>query len=86
MKIKASGEISVMRFKHKGCEMNLHCIIPPRVSGKEDDFLEPSSMSTFEFRDTCEIDVMIEALSRFRKECIDNIREWISPGKDRSLT
>ena len=74
MNIKSIGEVSVIRLKHKGTELNMECIIPA-VYG---DFPkpQPSNIALIEFTDTTEIETMIRMLERFKEDAIAAMGRW----------
>ena len=74
MNIRGYGEVSAIRLKHKGCEMNMQCVLP--VEYKEIAEVEPTAIAFLDFKDVSEIETMIHMLSAFKKACIDGMGRW----------
>lgn len=83
MKIKSNGEVSAIRLKHESLELNLELILPKMF--QNDTFTGLGNIAVLEFKDTMEIEQIIEILNRFKRECTDGLGRWRSTGKDRSL-
>ena len=75
MKINAYGNVSTIRFTHKGNQMNLECIQPCKF-GDWVDVREPGSIAFFEFTDTVEIEYLIRMLQRFKQESENAMGRW----------
>lgn len=74
MKIKGYGEVSAIRFTHKGCDMNFEHIFPAVYMGNIE--VEPSTIAFLEFKDIGEIDTLIYMLKKFKQTCIDGMGRW----------
>lgn len=74
MKINGHGDVTTIRLRHKGTEMNMQHILPEVY--KESMLNEPTDITFVEFKDINEIENMICMLERFKKECEQNIGIW----------
>ena len=74
MNIKGYGEVSAIRLKHNGCEMNMEHIMP--IVYKENATVNPSTIAFLEFKDTMEIEMMIYMLNEFKQVCIRGMGKW----------
>lgn len=74
MKINGHGEVSAMRFTHKGCNMKFEHILPAVYMGNVE--AEPSTIAFLEFKDIGEIDTMIYMLNKFKQACVDGMGRW----------
>lgn len=75
MNVKGYGEVSSIRLKHKGCDMNFQNILAAKYMDAIP--IEPSTIAFIEFKDIYEVEMMINMLKKFREGCIDGMGEWV---------
>ena len=74
MNINSYGEVSAIRFKHKGFEMNMEHILP--VVYAKGEPVNPVTIAFFEFNDMREIEMMIYMLEKLKERCNGEIGSW----------
>lgn len=75
MKIGNKGNVTSLKFTHKGLDRHFCCQIPIETWQTLDSF-KPEERIEIQFDDIRELDFMIDMLGKFRMECMDRIGLW----------
>lgn len=75
MNVKGHGEVSSIRLKHRGCDMNFQNILEAKYMDAIP--IEPSTIASIEFKDIYEVEMMINMLKKFREGCLDGMGKWV---------
>ena len=89
MQITSSSgtEINAVKMKHSGKELNFHWLMEPRFYDRDPSEICISlGTAEFTFDDLWEVDQLIHALTRFRKECYGRMGQLCITGVDLSTT
>lgn len=90
MQITSSNgtEINAIKMKHSGKDLNFQWIMEPRFYDRDPSeiCIKPTGTASFTFDDLWEVDQLINALTRFRKECYGRMGQLCMTGVDLSTT